>query len=213
MHLQALCLLQMMVLTVSRQSRWYKLPAIALPPCARQHAFIKTRWPQTYGRRSGLSARSLEPAGHTRPPRAQKIRLGHGAETASAKAQLQAEWNDSTAKLARLDAEISRRHAEIGTVKEMVAKLEQTVPLSRQREDDFKKLVDQGFVASHTGQDRARERIELERDLATPKSKAGRSKGHAARKRKRQNGLLRRNTQNTVRPPDPAGWGESLRER
>jgi hemolysin D len=93
------------------------------------------------------------------------------AETATAKAQLQAEWNDITAKLAKLDAEINRRHAEIATVKEMVAKLEQTVPLSRQREDDVKKLADQGFIASHTGQDRTRERIELERDLATQKAK------------------------------------------
>jgi hemolysin D len=56
-------------------------------------------------------------------------------------------------------------------VREMVAKLETTVPLARQREADFKKLTDQGFVAGHAGQDRTRERIELERDLATQRAR------------------------------------------
>jgi hemolysin D len=45
------------------------------------------------------------------------------------------------------------------------------VPLAIKREQDFKNLSDQGFVASHTGQDRTRERIELERDLATQQAR------------------------------------------
>jgi hemolysin D len=92
-------------------------------------------------------------------------------EIQTAKVQMQAEWGDITAKLGKLASEISRRHAEIETVRETVVKLETTVPLSRQREDDFKKLTDQGFIASHAGQDRTRERIELERDLATQRAK------------------------------------------
>jgi hemolysin D len=90
---------------------------------------------------------------------------------ASVIAQTQAEWSDISAKLAKLSAEIMRRQAEINTVREQVAKLETTVPLARQREEDFKRLSDQGFVASHAGQDRTRERIELERDLATQRAK------------------------------------------
>jgi len=92
-------------------------------------------------------------------------------ETNSAKAQLQAEWSDITAKLAKLGAEVSRRQAEIATVKEMVTKLETTVPMAKQREDDFRKLAEQGFMAGHAGQDRTRERIELERDLATQRAR------------------------------------------
>ncbi|MBC7380882.1 MAG: HlyD family type I secretion periplasmic adaptor subunit [Burkholderiaceae bacterium] len=92
-------------------------------------------------------------------------------ELQAANAQMLAEWNDITAKLDKLAAEISRRHAEIDTVRETVVKLETTVPLSRQREDDFRKLTDQGFIASHAGQDKTRERIELERDLATQRAK------------------------------------------
>lgn len=93
------------------------------------------------------------------------------AEIQTAQSQLQAEWNDITAKLAKLSAEHNRRQAEIETVRAMVAKLDTTIPMSRQREEDFKKLSDQGFVAPHAGQDRTRERIELERDLTTQKAR------------------------------------------
>lgn len=93
------------------------------------------------------------------------------AEKSASQAQLAAEWSDITAKLAKLGAEVSRRQAEIATVKEMVSKLETTVPLARKREEDFKQLAEQGFMAGHAGQDRTRERIELERDLATQRAR------------------------------------------
>jgi len=86
-------------------------------------------------------------------------------------AQLQAEWQDITAKLAKLDAEHVRRQAEFATVRETIAKLEATLPIVRQREADFKSLSDQGFMGAHAGQDRMRERIEQERDLATQKAR------------------------------------------
>ncbi len=86
-------------------------------------------------------------------------------------ALLQVEWADITAKLGKLDAEHNRRQAELQTAKEMLAKLQTTVPLARQRETDFKALSDQGFVAGHAGQDKTRERIELERDLATQEAR------------------------------------------
>ena len=92
-------------------------------------------------------------------------------DRAAARAQLAAEWSDVTAKLAKAGAEVARRRAEIVTVREVVAKLETTLPLVVQREQDFKRLAEQGFMSSHAGQDRTRERIELERDLATERSK------------------------------------------
>jgi hemolysin D len=81
--------------------------------------------------------------------------------------QLQAEWQDHRAKLAKLAAEQVRRSAELGTASEVLAKLQATVPLARQREADYQQLTAQGFMSGHAGQDRTRERIELERDLAT----------------------------------------------
>jgi len=86
-------------------------------------------------------------------------------------AQLQAEWQDISAKLARFASEAARRQAEIATVRETVAKLEATLPIAKQREDDFKRLRSEGFVSDHAGQDRTRERIEQERDLATQRAR------------------------------------------
>ncbi|MDM0010114.1 HlyD family type I secretion periplasmic adaptor subunit [Variovorax sp. J22G73] len=110
------------------------------------------------------SARSPElgksvPAGWTDP------------DLSSARVQLIDEWSDITAKLAKAASEINRRQAEISTVREMVAKLETTLPIAKQREADFHQLANQGFMSSHANQDRTRERIELERDLATQRAR------------------------------------------
>ena len=92
------------------------------------------------------------------------------SEVAAAHSQLQGEWGDITAKLAKLSAEINRRQAEIATAREVVNKLQTTIPLAQAREADFKKLVEQGYISSHATQDKTRERIELERDLATQRA-------------------------------------------
>ncbi|WP_077001408.1 HlyD family type I secretion periplasmic adaptor subunit [Variovorax sp. KK3] len=93
------------------------------------------------------------------------------SDARAARTQLADEWSDITAKLERAGTEVQRRHAEIATVREMVAKLEATLPLARQREADFRRLAEQGFISSHANQDRMRERIELERDLATQRAR------------------------------------------
>ncbi|WCM91479.1 HlyD family type I secretion periplasmic adaptor subunit [Acidovorax sp. NCPPB 2350] len=92
-------------------------------------------------------------------------------ERADAQAQLAAEWGDITARLARLQAERQRREAEIATVRAVLGKLEATLPIVRQRESDFQTLADQGFMSGHARQDRMRERVEMERDLATQQAR------------------------------------------
>jgi hemolysin D len=99
-----------------------------------------------------------------------QVLQGLGTDSAT-KSQLQSEWQDISAKLAKLDAEATRRQAEIATVKASIAKLEATVPMAQTREADFTKLVDQGFISSHATQDKTRERVELERDLTTQRAK------------------------------------------
>jgi hemolysin D len=85
--------------------------------------------------------------------------------------QLQAEWADIAARLTRLDAEAARREAELATHRQQLAKLQAMLPLAQQREADIQALSAQGFVAGHAGQDRTRERIELERDTATQQAR------------------------------------------
>ncbi len=101
----------------------------------------------------------------------QTPRIGSNKADASVQAQLQSEWQDISAQLAKLDAEAALRRAEMGTVRETIAKLEATIPMARTREADFKKLVTQGYISGHATQDKTRERIELEHDLATQRAR------------------------------------------
>lgn len=94
-----------------------------------------------------------------------------GLTSALWRQQLQAQWQDIAAKRQRLQAEIVRKKAELATARELVGKLEATLPMSRQRESDFQTLVGQGFISGHATQDRIRERVELERDLVTQRAK------------------------------------------
>ena len=95
----------------------------------------------------------------------------HGEGDRAGRLQLSAEWEDIGAKLARLAAEQTRRQAEMATVRELIEKLQATLPIARQREADFRSLIEQGFMSHHAGQDRTRERIEQERDLATQRAR------------------------------------------
>jgi hemolysin D len=88
-----------------------------------------------------------------------------------AAAAAQAEWADISARQAQLVAEANQRRAELRTHDQAIAKLETTLPLARQREADLLALQAQGYVAGHASQDRTRERIELESDLATQRAR------------------------------------------
>lgn len=90
---------------------------------------------------------------------------------AAVQAQLRAEWQDIRARFLKVDAEVMRRQAEINTTQASIAKLEATLPLAQQREADFKRLVEQGFMSGHATQDKTKDRIEQERDLATQRAR------------------------------------------
>jgi hemolysin D len=120
-------------------------------------------------RRTGALAAAMQSG---KPPVLPKSQGAEAPEAAARdNAQLQAEWADITAKLAKLSAEQTHRQAELVTVRELIKKLETTLPIAKQREADFKSLSDQGFMSNHAGQDRTRERIEMESDLATQRAR------------------------------------------
>jgi hemolysin D len=97
------------------------------------------------------------------------------ADAQSTRLQIDAEWDEITTKLARSTSEIARRRAEIATAHEVIAKLQATLPLAMQREKDVEALAKEGYAPGHTAQDRARERIEIERDLATQQARLAES--------------------------------------
>ena len=92
-------------------------------------------------------------------------------EGAANRAQLQTEWQDINAKLAKLDAEAVRRRAEISTVREAITQLETSLPLAKAREADYKALAQDQLTSAHSAQDKTRERLELESDLSTQRAK------------------------------------------
>lgn len=84
---------------------------------------------------------------------------------------LEGQHAEFQARLARIEADIAQREAELRSTQEIVRKLEQTVPIARQRAQDFKDLVDQNFISKHGYLEKEQIRIEQEADLATQRSR------------------------------------------
>lgn len=70
------------------------------------------------------------------------------------------------ARQGRIDAEVAKREAELRSAQELVRKLEQTLPIARQRAQDYQRLVEQNFASKHGYLEREQARIETEGDLA-----------------------------------------------
>jgi len=84
---------------------------------------------------------------------------------------LEGQYGEYQAKLARIDAEIAKREAELASTQEIVRKLAQTAPIARQRAQDFRDLVEKNFISRHGYLEKEQARIEQEGDLATQRSR------------------------------------------
>ena len=84
---------------------------------------------------------------------------------------LSSQFDEFRARLARLDADIARREAKVQSTRQIIGKLEQTVPIARRRAQDFKDLVEKKFISEHGYLEKEQARIEQEADLATQKSR------------------------------------------
>jgi len=79
---------------------------------------------------------------------------------------LASQLGEFRARMARIDAETLRRQASLMATRALVGKLEQTLPIARQRAQDLKDLVDRKFISRHGYLEREQIRIEHEGDLA-----------------------------------------------
>jgi len=84
---------------------------------------------------------------------------------------LDGQHGEYQARVTRIDAEIAKREAERRSTQEIVRKLEQTLPIARQRAEDYKGLVDKNFISKHGYLEKEQARIEQEADLETQKSR------------------------------------------
>lgn len=85
--------------------------------------------------------------------------------------QATGQYQEYQARQLQLQAEIARRLAELQATRDQVTKLEQTVPIARQRAQDYQKLVKENFISQHGYLEREQARIEQEQDLAASRSK------------------------------------------
>ena len=81
------------------------------------------------------------------------------------------QYQEYQARQQQLQAEITRRRAELQATREQVTKLEQTTPIARQRAQDYQNLLKDNFVSRHGYLEREQTRIEQEQDLAGSRSK------------------------------------------
>ncbi len=84
--------------------------------------------------------------------------------------RLQTDLAEYRAKLSKLDAEIIQHQSEMQTTQELISKLEQTVPIAKQRAGDYQNLLDKHFISKHGFLEKEQDLIEQEGDLAAQRS-------------------------------------------
>lgn len=76
-----------------------------------------------------------------------------------------------SARLARLQADIDRRQAELQSTQQLIRKLEQTLPITRGRAQDYQDLQTRGFVSRHAWLEKEQARLDQEGELAMQQSR------------------------------------------
>ena len=105
------------------------------------------------------------------PPKLKPLTGADASRLLAEQSQVSGQYQEYQARQLQLQAEITRRRAELQATQEQVTKLEQTAPIARQRAQDYQKLVKENFISQHGYLEREQERIEQEQDLASSRSK------------------------------------------
>lgn len=93
------------------------------------------------------------------------------ARLAEAAQQAEGMHAEYRARIARLEADIDRRQAELRSTQELVRKLERTLPITSSRAQDFQTLQERGFVSRHAWMEKEQARLDQEGELATQQSR------------------------------------------
>jgi len=100
-----------------------------------------------------------------RLPQASTDRLSEAAR------MLEGQYNEYATKLARSEAEITTRQADLRASQEQVLKLEATLPMMRQRSADLDNLAKDGYVSQHTFLERRQAYLEQTGELAVQRER------------------------------------------
>lgn len=83
----------------------------------------------------------------------------------SAQRWLQGQYLELSSALAQSDAAVEQREAEIQAAQALVAKLRDSLPITRQLAADYKRLLDKAYVARHAWLEKEQQRLDQEREL------------------------------------------------
>jgi hemolysin D len=109
---------------------------------------------------------------------------------AEAARMLDGQYREYATKLARSDAEIATREAELRATREQVLKLEATLPLARQRSSDMDRLAKEGFVSQHAFLERQQAYLEQSGELSVQRERVRQLQASVTESR-RQNDAFR----------------------
>ncbi len=90
----------------------------------------------------------------------------------------EAAYNEFRSRLARIQAELEKRQAELQSTVTHIEKLENTLPYTQARAKDYKQLNERNFMSRHAWMEKEQLRLEQEGELATQRSRV--SEIHAA---------------------------------
>jgi len=93
------------------------------------------------------------------------------ARLIDSKQQLEGMFTEYRARLARLDADIDRREAELQSLQESIRKLEKIIPITTHRAQDYQDLQARGYVSRHAWMEKEQLRLDQEGELATQQSR------------------------------------------
>lgn len=112
---------------------------------ARLNNEAETRWPE-----SGFNPRLL----------------------ANSRQQFQNQWLELQDKLATNQSQQAQQDAAMRTSQALISKYQQTLPLLKEKESDYLELYNKKFMSQHGYLDVAKQRIDLQQDLAQEQGKA-----------------------------------------
>ncbi|NNB43655.1 HlyD family type I secretion periplasmic adaptor subunit [Pseudomonas chlororaphis] len=111
----------------------------------------------------------------------------------SAQRWLQGQYQEYRSSLELVDAEILQRSAEIQSAQAQVASLRQTVPIATQLAEDYRRLLEQQYVARHEYLEKEQARLDLLRQLSVQQASVLQSTAAQAEARRRREGVVAQN--------------------
>jgi hemolysin D len=120
---------------------------------------------------SALRARAILSAQHSGQLPTLTAADVSAARLADASRQLDGSFIEYRARLARLDADIDRRQAELVSIQTSIHKLEQVLTISTRRASDYLDLQQRGYVSHHAWLEKEQARLDQEGELATQRNR------------------------------------------